>query len=249
MHRVVAAAIVLLLCSARSVFAQGADWPERVWIGVNGGMQTAPSRVSDTFSVQQFVEAEQIDVRFPAKAGPLVSVNGGYRLWRRLGAGVGVTHVTTRGTASITAQIPHPFFFNQFRQVQGTSELSHTESSVDAFAAYLLPLSDRLRLIVSGGPSAVSVNQVMVTGVQVSQDYPYDTASFASATMSTSKKTVAGVNGGADVFWMFSQHLAAGALVHATHARVNTSRGAGTPANVQVTAGGVQAGAGIRFLF
>jgi hypothetical protein len=252
MPRVAVTALLLfgaLGSSARTAAAQRADWPERVWVSVNGGIETATKSVSDAFSIQHFVEPEPIGVAYPSRTAGLVSVNGGYRLWNRLGAGVGVMRATSRGSANVTAQVPHPFFFNQLRQVQGTAHTSRTETSADVVVAYLMPLTDRVRVIVSGGPSVVALDQAMVTDVQVSQQYPYDTASFASATTGTVKKTAAGVNGGADVFWMLSRHFAAGALVRATHARVTAPRGAGTPASVRLTAGGAQLGAGLRVLF
>jgi hypothetical protein len=92
----------------------------------------------------------------------------------------------------------------------------------------------------------MTMKQQFVTGVNFSETYPYDTALFTSADVSESSRTAVGVYVGADVTWMFSQHLGAGGVVQFTRATVKQKVGDRT---VSVDAGGAQAGGGVRFVF
>jgi len=82
--------------------------------------------------------------------------------------------------------------------------------------------------------------------VNFSETYPYDTAAFTSADVTESSRTAVGVYVGADVAWMFSQHVGAGGLAQFTRATVKENVGDRT---VSIDAGGAQLGGGVRFVF
>src|SRR4029079_984272 len=138
------------------------------------------------------------------------------------------------------------FFDNQFREIEGDAGITRDEVGAQLKIGWALPLSPRLRVIVSAGPSYVNVRQTLVTGVQYAEEYPYDTAAFTSAITRHASRGAAGVSAGADAFWMFRARLGAGALVQISRARVNMPADGRT---VSVNAGGAQIGAGVRLLF
>jgi hypothetical protein len=238
---------IALAGSARPAAAQAPQWPERIWFSVSGGVQPTANTFSDTFDVPLYTENETVSTRYPVKGGALIAARGGYRLWRQLTLGFGVTRYTRRAPATVDAQVPHPFFDNQFRQVQGTTSATRNEAGAHLLIGWMMPLTDRFRLLLTAGPSVLSVRQTFVTSVEISETYPYDTAAFKSATTNNATVTAHGFNAGADLFWMFSQHVGAGALVQVSHARAKEP--AGTERTVTVDAGGAQAGAGLRFVF
>jgi hypothetical protein len=237
--------VILILSMVRPAVAQ--EWTERIWATANGGVQTAGTSFSDSFDIQQFVETGTVKTDYPAKTGTVVEGSAGVRFWKRLGAGVAITKMSSRGDAAIDARIPHPFFDNQPRTVQGSTSVTRNETDVHFQISYLANLTPRLRMILSAGPSILSIEQTLVTDVQYSQVYPYDTATFTGATTRRAKATANGFNTSADAFWMFSRNIGAGGVVRYTRATADEDAGNGR--TISVDAGGVQAGFGVRVMF
>jgi hypothetical protein len=239
--------LVVTLGSARPALAQTRVWPERIWFSVSGGAQPAANSFSDTVEVPLYAEAEKVSIDYPGKGGAVVAASGGYRVWKQLALGLGVTRYNRQAQATVDAQIPHPFFDNRFRHVQGAAPATRTEIGTHVLIGWMMPLSDRFRILVTAGPSVLSVRQTLVTGVEFSETYPYDTAAFKSATAGSATARTTGFNAGADLFWMFSRNVGAGGLVQVTHARAQERTATGH--TVSVNAGGAQVGAGLRFVF
>jgi hypothetical protein len=239
-------AIALMLATPRPAAAQARAWPERIWFSVSGGVQPTVNSFDDTFTVPLYTETEHVTIDYPVKGGALIAASGGYRVWKGLALGLGVTRYNRRADASIAASVPHPFFDNQFRQVEGKTSAERNEVGAHLLVGWMLPLTAKFRLLLTAGPSVLSVGQTLVTGVEVTEVYPYDTASFKSATTTNRSVTAAGFNAGADLFWMFSRNVGAGGLVQITRATAKQRAGDRT---ISVDAGGAQVGAGLRFVF
>lgn len=248
MRRIVTVAfLALTLGPVRPAVAQTRAWPERIWFSISGGVQPTVNSFSDAFDAPLNQETETVSTDYPVKGGALVAASGGYRTWKQLALGFGVTRSSRRAQATVDARLPHPFFDNRFRDVQGTTPATRSEVGAHLLIGWMMPLTDRLRVLVTAGPSMLSVSQTLVTGVEFTETYPYDTATFKNATTKTATVTKAGFNAGADLFWMFSRRIAAGGMVQVTRARAKEP--AGTGRTVSVDAGGAQVGAGIRLVF
>ena len=248
MRRVLtASAFIVVLASADSSEAQGRPWSERIWIGAGGGVQLAGTAFDDTFEVPLYAETETVDVDYPMKNGAVIDARAGYRLWKGFTVGAGVTHYSQRADARVEARLPHPFFDNQFRIIEGTTSALRGETTVHLLLGWMLPLSDRLRVMLTGGPSIVTIEQTLVTDVEYSETYPYDTAEFTGASTRRASRSATGFNAGADVTWMFSRQVGAGGLVQFSRARANVSPGEGR--SIAVDAGGVQFAGGLRLFF
>jgi hypothetical protein len=248
MRRILTATLfAIILGPARPAVAQTRAWPERIWFGVSGGIQPTVNRFSDTFDVPLYAETEKISTDYPVRGGAVIAASGGYRVWKHLALGLGVTRSSRRAQAAVDARIPHPFFDNRLRQVQGEARATRSEVGAHLLVGWMMPLADRFRVLITAGPSVLSVRQTLVTGVEFTETYPYDTATFKSATTKNATVTAAGFNAGADLFWMFSRRVGAGGVVQVTRARAKEP--AGTGRTVSVDAGGAQAGAGLRFVF
>ena len=243
MRRIVPALLVLL---ATAVPASAQPAKERIWFSISGGAQLTNNSFDDAFDLTLYTEPEHVTVNYPAKSGLLIAGSGGYRVWRQLFVGLGVTRYSSSGDAQVTAQLPHPFFDNTRRPVDGSARTTRSEAGVHLLLGWMLPVTSRVRVLLTAGPSVLNVQQLLVTDVTYSEAYPYDTAIFTGTTNRNASHTAAGFNAGADLFWMFSRSLGAGALIQATHARARLSDG---DRSVSVNAGGAQAAAGLRFLF
>lgn len=241
-------ALIALLTVAAPAAAQSLS--ERFWVGISAGVQGTANGFNDSFTfASQFQDPEssRASVDYPVKAGPLVDGTFAVRLWKGFAVGVGVSQFSKGGSAAITANVPHPFQFNQFRSIEGTTSTTRNELGVHLQFAYLLPLANRLRVIAFAGPSFFNVEQTFVTDVQYTQSFPFDTASFSRATTRRSTDSATGFNGGADVIWMFSRRFGVGGLVQYSAAQVRED--AGNNRSLKIDAGGIQAGGGLRMVF
>jgi opacity protein-like surface antigen len=222
--------------------------PFRGFVSVNGGYQASSTDFRDSVVVTEFVEQGSVDSSYTVKSGPQLDISGGARVWRSLGIGVGVTRFSKSGAASVAGKIPHPFFFNQARSVEGEAAgLTHEELAVHILAMAIVPGGERLSLAVFAGPSFFNVKQAIVQRLQYSQQYPYDTATFSGVETDTPSESTIGFNAGADVGYFFSRNVGIGGVIRFTHASVDFTSIDGQ--TLSVDAGGVQAGAGLRLRF
>jgi hypothetical protein len=199
--------------------------------------------------VSEFQDAETgtASVRYPVKGGRVVDGTFGVLVWRNVGVAVGVSQFSKKNDATVTAQIPHPFFLNRFRSIEGTTRTTRNETGVHLQLAYLLPVGRRVRTVVFAGPSRLTVEQTFATDVQFAQQYPYDTATFSGATTRRSSNSATGFNVGADLFWMFGRRIGAGGLAQFVQARVRED--AGHTHSISLDAGGVHVAGGVRVVF
>jgi hypothetical protein len=242
----VAIAVAALLIAAGPAAAQS----ERFWVGVSGGYQGTSNGFGDSFTFDsQFRDPEdsRATVDYPVEGGPFIDGTFTVRLWKGFGVGVGVSSFSKRADASVSADVPHPFQFNQFRSIEGSTSTTRNEVAVHVQFAYLIPVSERFRVIAFAGPSRFNVEQTFVTDVQYSQSFPFDTATFSGAVTRRGSASAAGFNAGADVIWMFARRFGAGGLIQYSAATVRED--AGNNREISVDAGGIQAGGGLRIFF
>ena len=241
---IAAAAFVLM---GTPTLAQTGE-PFRGYVSVNGGYQANSTDFHDSIAFTEFVEQGSIDSSYSVKSGPQLDIAGGARVWRALGIGVGVTRFSKSGTASVAGKIPHPFFFNQARSVEGEAAgLKREELAIHIQAMAIIPGGERLSLAVFAGPSFFNVKQGIVKKLQYSQQYPYDTATLSGVDADTPSESAIGFNAGADVGYFFARNVGIGGVVRVSRASADFTSIDGE--TVGVDAGGVQAGAGLRLRF
>ena len=150
--------------------------------------------------------------------------------------------------ASLSATIPHPFFFNRPRSVSGEAAgLKREELAIHIQAGGVFPIGARFQVMVFGGPSFFQVTQGVVTDLTYSDSYPYDTASFRSAVTTSEKQNKIGFNAGGDVAFFFTRQIGVGFTAKFAGSNIDLpSAGGGT---TPVKAGGMQAGGGLRLRF
>jgi hypothetical protein len=226
--------------------AQGSE--ARVRIGVNYGIQTSGDSVSQNFTVQKNVEPATITSEMPLDQAPVFDIGGWVKLAGRLGVGVSFSRLTRSADATINASIPHPFYFNQPRAISGTQPgLHEEENAVHLDVVGLAAATERIELTVFGGVTFFSAKQDVVTDVQYTESYPFDTATFTGATLSRQSASETGYNVGADVTWSFSERVGVGGLIR--FSRASADYAVSSTNTVSADLGGLQALGGIRFRF
>lgn len=225
-------------------FAQ--DRSDTAIVSVNAGLQPNTHLLSERISLQKNVETAPVTVTLGNKGVPMVDLGGTVRIINSLGVNAAFSSLSDTGAAAISAEIPHPFYFNQLRPISGEATVVHDERAFHIDAAYVIP-SETILLVLFGGPSFFSVKKDFVTDVAVNETYPYDTATFASATVTQLSANVTGFNVGADVTWRLGRQWGVGGILRYSRGEVvfrSQALDFGT-----ITVGGLQAGGGLRLLF
>src|SRR5262249_20652095 len=135
-------------------------------------------------------------------------------LWRKASIGVGVsTFSRTLDDVTGVATIPSPIFFNQPRTITTTtSGLKHSEIAVHLSFGWTFALSDRIDVLIYGGPTAVRVKQDAVPTITVNSN------STVTAVVQEQSGTATGGHIGFDARFRFSEHIGVGIFVRAAPA-------------------------------
>ncbi len=267
--RSLGAILLLTLAAAGTARAQatqgeprptGGSEDPKVFLTINGGLQPGTSDFSDNvvfidsggaytdmLSGAAAREQASFDGSYRVEAGTLFDVSGGVHVWRNLGLGVGVSRYSLDAAVSLSAQVPHPFFFDRIRSVTGDSApLTHEETAVHFQASVVLPAGG-FTVTAFGGPTYFTVKQDLVTDVRLTHSYPYDTVAFAATSTRQQTGSKLGFNVGADAAYFFSNHVGVGWLTRYSGATIGlASVDDGT---VRVRVGGLYTAGGLRLRF
>lgn len=240
--------LVLTVAALAAPVAEAQPRAPRGVVSVNGGWQSPDREFSDAFTSQQYLENATVDADYKVKSGPVYEGGLGVRLWRALGFGVAFSKYTDKSTAKVTGSVPHPFFFNRNRSIEGNAGgIQRDETTVHAQVLAFVPAGRRVLLVVSAGPSSVALRQSVVTRVHHDESYPFDTATYRTADTTTRSERTIGFHAGADIVFKFGESFGIGALIRYTQARFDLSPAEGR--TIALDAGGLQAGAGVRMIF
>jgi hypothetical protein len=242
-HRAAAAVLGLMLALPAPAGAQSSAWRDRGYVTIGGWYQ--PTGTTFTEHVRPIIDVEASDIAttYETKSAAGFEVGGGVRVWRNLAIGAAVSRFQKTDSAAIDARIPHPLFFRQSRTVTGEAGgVTRDETAAHVSLLWMLPIRQRLQLGVSAGPSWFNVGQDLVSTIAVAQTYPFDSATFASATTAHQSGAHAGFNAGADLVYLLRPHIGVGVAASVSRARVPLDA-------VTVDAGGTHIGGGLRFRF
>jgi opacity protein-like surface antigen len=218
------------------------DPPPRVIVSLNYSYLTKSDTFTDTRTFDLYQETARFTADYDVEARSGADLGGYVRLWGGLAAGVAYTTFKDDRDIAISGTLPHPFLFNHDRSIDGTTPGTREENAVHVDAAFIVPLRGKLQAVIFGGPTFFTVRQSVVTDIDWDEAYPYDTATFRSATVAKEEESKTGFNVGADVSYYFTHNVGVGGIVRFSSAKVKFSLG-------EVDAGGAMIGGGVRFRF
>ncbi len=250
--------VALLICAAPAQAqprrptarppALGAPRAARVVVDFSGGARSAGPAVSDRLTFETNVETATVGIRYPATTATVVNGGAGFRVWKQLGVGIAVSNATRSGAASLDGQIPHPLLFSQPRPLSGSAPgITRAETAIHLQLQYVIPVSRTLTLTLAAGPTVARVRQDVVTAVNYDETYPFDAVTYRSVVATRASASGTGAHAAADVRWMFTRALGAGALVRYSSATVHLP--AATAPSLPLHAGGVEGLVGVRVVF
>jgi hypothetical protein len=249
MRRLILAAMLTILpavAAAQGASASGGGWSGPLRVSVNAGGQVSATTIEQSFTVTRTFEPMAVTTGIDAKRAVVVDAGVFYKLVGGLAVAYGYTATRDTVNADVSAQVPHPFFFNRPRSVSGTAGIREKGSVNHVSVAFIVP-AGRVEVTVLGGPSFFSIEQPLVTDIAYTEEYPYDLATFDSATTTAVKRNATGYHAGADVGVRLARHVGAGALLR--FSRASTTLTAAPGNTVDYVAGGLQISGGLRLAF
>jgi hypothetical protein len=222
---------------------------DRIYISVNGAFQTGGDNFGETVTFRENAEDGRFTTDYDVKSGPALNVSVGATLWRNVGVGVGVTRYSKNTPTTFSASVPHPFFFNRARAVDGdVPGIEREELAVHVQARATFVPTRRIQAVVFGGPSFFTVKQDVVSDFEITEMYPYDTATFSRGIATEVDESKIGFNVGADVGYFFTRQVGVGGSVQWAGTTIEAPASGGT-GTFDIKAGGLQAGGGLRLRF
>ena len=222
--------------------------PESGYVDINIGMQATSSTFDITTHPLTFVEPATVRTNYNVEGAREFDLGGGVRVGQHLAFGASFSRYQKVGDVKVSAQIPHPFFFDRSRTVTGTAEdLSRQETGLHGKVVYIARVGDGLEILASGGPSFFIVHQDLVEDIRIDQTYPFDTAAFASAIATRHKTSGLGFNVGFDVTRLITPRMGFGAEI--VYARAKLKFDTFSDPSRQFDVGGIRVGGGLRFRF
>jgi hypothetical protein len=221
-------------------------WSGPLRVSVNVGGQVTGTTLDQSFTLTRIFEPMTVTASIEAKRATVIDAGAAYKLAGGFAVAYAYTSTTHTATADVSAQVPHPFFFNRPRSISGTAQIPEDGSANHISAAYIVP-AGLVEVTLLGGPTFFSIKQTLVTDVTYMEEYPYDTATFSSAPTTLVKENVTGYHVGADVAVKFARHIGAGALLRFSRASTTLTAAAGNTVKYEV--GGLQISGGLRLAF
>jgi Outer membrane protein beta-barrel domain len=247
--QIVSPAAMLVMAAAGAAPAAAQPHSQaRFEISANVGAQTGAGKFTQSEALpSNGGENATLTLDHGVKTAPGFNAGAAVRILPRFWVGVQYAMANMKPTASIDAAIPHPIQFNTPRTVQGSiDDLAHDEQNIHVDLMYALPFQ-ALDVKVMGGPTFFNVKQDFVSGLAVNETYPFDTATFASATTKQLSDSAVGFNAGVDVSRALTSHLGVGGLVR--YSRADVKFDDADVGKHTVKAGGLEATAGVRVRF
>ena len=255
------AAAFVAVTDVAPAIAQAPAGDGRAFISVNGGLQAMTRNFSENIAFPESGgvyrevlsgaaahEQARFESAYRFKTAMLFDVSGGVRVARHFGLGVGVSRFGIEDTARVSAQVPHPLFFDRDRSISGASPpLTRSERAIHLQALAIVPAGRSVTVTVFGGPTVFNVTQHLVTDVRFTHEYPYDTAAFSSTDTRREFGTTLGFHLGADVAYYFSAIAGIGGLIRYSRATAELPSAGDGALDIEV--GGLHTVGGLRLRF
>jgi stage V sporulation protein SpoVS len=230
-------------------------WPQRAFVTVDVPFQPLNNDFSESLSFADTLRKTE-NVTFVAgyesTRGALFDVGAGVRLANNLGVGLTASRFRRSSSASFDLRVPNPLVANTPLDVAGSvSGLTRNETGIHIQALYALALGKTAHVMLAAGPSLFNTRHDLVRSIEFDTMPGFTSLKFDQALITEVQRTVVGFNVSADITWVLASYLGVGTVTRYSHAKVTLDPGAesGVRRTIEMHAGGLHIGGGIRLLF
>ena len=239
----------LTLSAVSTAHAQAPDPPRHGFVSIGGGFQLGGKIFTASTSQQKFDETAQLALVHEASEGGFLDVSGGVTVWNALAIGVGFTQFKDTNGVTGIGDIPNPLFFDRPRSVSfEDSGFEHREIGINISAVYPIPVTDRLTVTLSGGPTLFRLRQDLVADVELAGATPprFDRPTVVGTTPLSASGTGWGGHLGVEGTYLLTEQLGVGAFARVTGGSVDLTT---ETISAIVDVGGPQLGAALTLFF
>lgn len=233
------------LLAAAGVRAQS-ESPSRARLFVNGSFSVGSLGYSEARRYTLFAEESTLNADYTADSTPGFELGVRYNFRGGLGAAVAFGKTDRDGSVAVQTGLPHPFFFDQKRDVSLSRDgFPYSETALHFDLVYT-KRTGSLELSAFAGGSRIKVEARVVSSLSFSQQYPFDTATLVDLPATTVEGSPFGFNVGGGLDYVMGR-LGLGAQVRYSRATAKLVPAEGN--TLEVNAGGLQVAAGVRLFF
>ncbi|HXW03713.1 MAG TPA: hypothetical protein VD833_00660 [Vicinamibacterales bacterium] len=193
---VLAAALGLAAAIPVPAQAQMLSWQDRAFVNFSAVIQSGPGDSPVNGSFELYEETGTFQGPWDLGGGAALDLSGGYRVWRNLAVGLSYSRFGDSAPVTLTALVPDPLTHDQPQErTVDAGELDHTQSAVHLSATWVWPMTDKIDVALSGGPSFFRVRADTVTGIDVEPN----TSNPTGVVLSSESESAVGAHIGVDV--------------------------------------------------
>jgi hypothetical protein len=254
MQRTLSSCLILLLATPLAA-QDNAAWPERAFVTLNVPVEAMDNDFSESLSFADSLRRNEnvtFGARYESPRGLLFDVGTGVRLTNNVGAGVTLSWLERSRSGSFELLVPNPILANRPLDLAGSvGGLERSELGIHIQGLYALSLGTRTRLMVSGGPTVFVIRQDLVRSIEFEKLPGFTGLTFHDALIAEGEETAIGFNAGADLTWRLASRFGIGAIVRYTRGTATFDPGSESSVSraIEVRAGGLHIGGGVRVLF
>ncbi len=223
------------------------DTDYRFSVYVNGAVGARDLQFGETRSFELFKEQASVasDYMDPRRQG--VELGGLLRIAGPLGVTGSIELLRNDRSATYSASLPHPFFFEQFRTLAGEeSGLSHEQGALH-LGVLVTEVFGPVSVDFFGGPSWFITRTELLVDVLYEEAFPYDTLEPLGTRVQLFESRPLGFNVGSALTYRFGSIFGVDFTLRYSQADAVIELGDGR--EVDVETGGFRFGAGLRLLF
>lgn len=232
----------LALCAFVAPSAQAQmTWTDKGFLNVTGGIQAGSHTLATGTTFDLYDELATVSTTQEISGGAFFDLSAGYKVWRNLALGAGYSWTSSKADAAVSASIPSTDVHDQPRAIPASAaDLNHTEHGIHLMAVWMVPVTDKIDVGVSAGPTIFQVKQDLPGVLNISEPGP----TVTGVDLTEINKTTIGLNLGVDVTYMVNKRVGVGGLARYTWGSADLKG-----ATEKLTVGGLQIGAGVRVRF
>ena len=233
--------LCLALCALATPASAQMAWTDKGFFNLDGGLQTGSGDFAVTTPFELYGEAGSVASAQDIKGGGFFNLSGGYKVWRNLAIGVGLTFTGSSADASVTASVPDPLVFDNLRTVNASAtDVGHSEIQFHITGTWMIPVTDKIDVGLNFGPTFFSVSQDVPNGVTVTEPGP----TVTEVTVDELDESAIGIHFGVDVNYMVNKRFGFGGMARYVWGSADVEN-----AGDKLSLGGFQLGGGLRVRF
>jgi hypothetical protein len=233
--------------ASRQATRVNVDTRPRFKLELDGAFGATASTFEESRPITEFAEEGVINTDYEGKAGPGFEVGMQYRFTRNIGVNAALGLINRDEDGTFDAQLPHPLFFNRDREVTGTVSGYKLKETAIHLGLVFTGGGGSLDYSIFAGPSFIKVESDILDELQYNHAYPYDTVTVTGTPSQSLNDNPLGFHVGGSLDFHLGSRFGLGAKVRYSQAKAQLAPEGGQP--IELDAGGLQVGAGIRIFF